>query len=401
MENTNFYEGKIRIVPKNKEIYALLNLNYYVLQDSTEEINLYIYKDINIDQITSEDVKDYAVSNEISNWSPFILESKQIKIHLNKKKNKGDVIRIQFKYHGKINTLRKYEVNRISEEWVEISLYSPWFPLAEENRKAAFQIRVNIEDGYEVVGQKTRKHNGYWIVESDSMVNDCTILASKNFKKRIVQEQGMTIKIYNASIEGEKIAEKIEKHLGFIIKTCFEYFGKTNVEEFTIVVAPRSEGGGYCRPGLLVVALEDGDDKNYFKFLAHEISHLWWMGADSSTWEDWLNESFAEYSALLLYREKYGNDEFEKTIEKYRQAIINCPPIYGLSRSDEKAFLTLYAKGPVILNKLEKKIGTNNFKKLLKELLLKNIKTTAGFFKTVKNMFGEDTAKFIEKELKS
>lgn len=107
MENTNFYEGKIRIVPKNKEIYALLNLDYYVLQDSTEEINLYIYKDINIDQITSEDVKDYAVSNEISNWSPFILESKQIKIHLNKKKNKGDVIKLQFKYHGKINTLKK------------------------------------------------------------------------------------------------------------------------------------------------------------------------------------------------------------------------------------------------------------------------------------------------------
>lgn len=401
MENTNFYEGQIRIVPKSKEIHALLNLDYYILRDSTEEINLYIYKDINIDQIISKDIKDYVVSDEISNWSPFILESKQIKIRLDKKKNKGDIVRIQFMYHGKINTLEKYEVNRISEEWVEIGLYSPWFPLAEEQRKATFQIKVDVEDGYEVVGQKARKQDGFWYVEADSPISDCTILASKNFKKRIVQEEEMTIKICSASAEGEKIAEKIEEHLGFIIKTCFEYFGKTNTEEFTIVIAPRLEGGGYCRSGLLVITHEDGDDKNYFKFLAHEISHLWWIGADSNTWEDWLNESFAEYSALLLYRDRYGTDEFEKKIEKYRQAVIDCPPIYGLSRSNEKAYLTLYAKGPVILNKFEQKIGTNNFRKLLKELLIKNIKTTDGFLKTIKIMYGENTAKFIEKELKS
>jgi len=37
----------------------------------------------------------------------------------------------------------------------------------------------------------------------------------------------------------------------------------------------------------------------------------WWANAPVNSWEDWLNESFAEYSALMAVRELFGAERFE------------------------------------------------------------------------------------------
>ncbi|MDT8401169.1 MAG: hypothetical protein RQ743_05700 [Bacteroidales bacterium] len=50
----------------------------------------------------------------------------------------------------------------------------------------------------------------------------------------------------------------------------------------------------------------------YARYPAHEISRLWWLRADANTWEDWLNEGFAEYTALVVLRELYGKEYFEE-----------------------------------------------------------------------------------------
>jgi hypothetical protein len=45
--------------------------------------------------------------------------------------------------------------------------------------------------------------------------------------------------------------------------------------------------------------------------LTHEVAHFWWSGAPSVTWENWLNEAFAEYSALMYVRKFEGVEAFD------------------------------------------------------------------------------------------
>jgi len=45
-----------------------------------------------------------------------------------------------------------------------------------------------------------------------------------------------------------------------------------------------------------------------------EFSHLWWSNAPTDTWEDWLNEGFAEYGAPRAVRQRIGKAAFQSLI---------------------------------------------------------------------------------------
>ncbi len=89
------------------------------------------------------------------------------------------------------------------------------------------------------------------------------------------------------------------------------------------------------------------------RYLAHEAAHFWWTLAPADTWEDWLNESFAEYSALLLIRDRFGEEEFRTRMDRKRESAEGTPPIWGFDRGDtsteEKSMqvqAVLYNAGP-------------------------------------------------------
>ena len=56
-------------------------------------------------------------------------------------------------------------------------------------------------------------------------------------------------------------------------------------------------------------------DTDYVHILAHEIGHAYAAGADTISYHDWLNETHAEWSALL-YLEKFRRKLFEDLTEK-------------------------------------------------------------------------------------
>lgn len=65
---------------------------------------------------------------------------------------------------------------------------------------------------------------------------------------------------------------------------------------------PGVEGqGGYFRKGYFVFPKTD-NVQNLVVPIAHELAHHWWLKAGRQ--HAWLNESFAEYSALLFVRQK-------------------------------------------------------------------------------------------------
>ena len=134
---------------------------------------------------------------------------------------------------------------------------------------------------------------------------------------------------------------------------------------------------------------------------AHEIAHFWWSNAPVHNWEDWLNEAFAEYSALVFMRERFGAKEFDRLINEYKGKTKDTPAIWGIDRQSQEAYVILYFKGSLILSELEKKLGEEQFFALLNNILNHNINSTDGLLKLISSEVSEDVSKWLENELKT
>ena len=128
----NHYEVDLSIEPERGLIKVNLNLQCFIQEENKKEIVFYIHKDLNIEEIICNDMDTFDVSEGIEEWSPFILESKKIRLVFKKALFKDDKLNIFFKYSGHINIVTKYGINRITEDWIEIGLYTPWFPLTDK-----------------------------------------------------------------------------------------------------------------------------------------------------------------------------------------------------------------------------------------------------------------------------
>jgi aminopeptidase N len=198
--------------------------------------------------------------------------------------------------------------------------------------------------------------------------------------------------------------DTIQTDIEHIYKFYNKWFGDTEVQDMCLVISKRDKGGGYSRRGgLFLGGVSDSSYLNnridYIRYVGHEIAHFWWYGADGN-WEDWLNESFAEYSAMILIRELRGEEEFSKILNDKKNKSSSLPPIWELPRNSSFAETVLYSKGPVLLNELEGKIGSKKFLKLCKARISKNIKDTSDFLKILKDSEGQEIANWFERSLK-
>jgi aminopeptidase N len=151
-----------------------------------------------------------------------------------------------------------------------------------------------------------------------------------------------------------------------------------------------------------------GNREGYVRYLGHEAAHLWWWGAETTSWEDWLNESFAEYSALLAVRERFGPAAFEERLAVKREASQDSAPIWGLERSDistadqrQMIETVLYAKGPIVLHELATKIGQPRFLVMCQHLVAQEANSTAALLALLGKLEGPEIKQWLVGRLKT
>lgn len=393
---------------------AKVTLEYLIKKENTTKLVFYIHKNLKIHDISSENLDTYEIGNDVEEWSPFISESKKITINLKKSIQKGETVNICFEYSGHITIIKDSEINRISDYYTELGIYSPWFPLSESLDEAYFNVKITTDNENIVVGNNSKQEQNHWIINQKIPSNDCTFLISKYFKDNKYEANfgNICISIYYIENKHKPISKFLQERISVILKNYTNTFGHIDSQNISIVTVPRIQGGGYCRPGLIILPdrnianshykyQSENEEKYYFKYLAHELAHLWWSKANVSTWEDWLNESFAEFSCLSAIRDYYGEEEFIKTINKYRNNIKDLPPIKGLDRNHEKAFDVLYTKGPVLLYELEQEIGRDTFRKLLNSIHTSKADNTDMFLEKLLKHANKDIVNNFIKKLES
>ena len=396
------YDIQLKIIPDEQFIKVAGSLKYLVTKDSLDELSLNLHKKFVISNFSINGDNSYQLDTGNTNvrWLP---DAMKIIYPTKKKFQKGGVLNVEFSYEGKITEWPAWSANVISSDWIEIGLYFPWYPSIYGS--FTYKVSIDIEPDYNVfaIGESTAKGNKK-VFETNFPVDDFIICASKDLTIRETKLLNQSFQIVNCTLS-EATVDSIQTDIENFYKLYSSWFGKIQVQDMCLVISKRDKGGGYSRKGgLFLGGLTDSNYLNmrtdYVRYLGHEIAHFWWHGAESN-WEDWLNESFAEYSAMILIKELRSTEEFNSRLNIKRSESSNTPPIWGISRSAPLAEQVLYSKGVVLLNELEEKIGKNKFLELYRARIDKKINNTSDFLNLIKDIGGKEIADWFEKSLKT
>ena len=149
---------------------------------------------------------------------------------------------------------------------------------------------------------------------------DCNILLLKKdafaFKENEIVKM-ISLPQYEASLD-----EYFKLYVAIHQFYC-ELYGRNSATKDTLVFFPEDrewQGDGYKRANLIAMACPPSFTPETKHTLAHEMGHQYGCGANVESWEDWLNETTAEWSALLY---DLHNDAllFKSRIELHFQAM--------------------------------------------------------------------------------
>lgn len=290
---------------------------------------------------------------------------------------------VEFSYQLPVTAVNYWQTDNLQSDFslsdgFELGMYSSWLPLPLKNGDFSYALEVNVPENYVVLGNGDTKQvsKNQWQVSSTQGQFDIPLMVSPKLKTDTVQYKQLAIEVSHFGFHQQKVND-LGKDIVDILSLFESKFGVSdNAGKLQFVFVPRVSGSAYSRAGFAVIAGRSPEGK--FATLAHEIAHFWWRGADSSNWQDWLNESFAEYSALMAFKEKFGNANYNKRLANYRKISKGRAAIWGVAREDDSATILLYRKGPIILSDLKMRIGEQQFYRYLADLsTLSNKETQA------------------------
>ncbi|PIB28407.1 hypothetical protein BFP77_09525 [Maribacter sp. 4U21] len=281
---------------------------------------------------------------------------------------------------------------KYNPHWMEFNIYISWFPLNIEYGLFDYEIRLDTDST--IVGTMLTNDS---ILKSTTRTFDIPFVISDEILKTNADNGKITLYHQNVS---DTIIQNIKKKSEQYFNAYNSMFGVTNADNLSITINSFSRTIVYARPQFISLSIDDKFTKNNGKTLAHEIGHLWWNKANVGNWEDWLNEAFAEYSSLVLYRNENGAADFEAKIKNIEKRIENLKPIWNIDKLDPNSNTILTYKGAYLLYQLENRIGTNRFIELMKETHQLEIFTTKDFLGLVAVNIDKKTKDWFKTKLR-
>lgn len=396
------YNVQLKIIPEKQYIEVEGSLKYIVRKNNAREISFYLHRNLAINKFSVNGDTGYYLDTGKTNirWMP---DAVRIIYSGDKKFHKGEVLNIRFSYEGRITDWPPWSANVLTAGWIEMGMYFPWYPSIDDS--FTYRVAVDINPAYKVfaIGEESRAGNSI-IFENRNPVDDLIICAAKDLRVREIKLLGRPFKIVNCTLSNTTI-DSIQTDIKKIYDLYEKWFGRIPINDMCVVISKRKKGGGYSRTeGLFLGGLSNSNylmkRTGFVRYAAHEIAHSWWHGA-AGNWQDWLNESFAEYSALRIVKALRGQEEFTTMLAKKRKESANTPPIRELKRSDPAAEKVLYGKGVVLLNELDEKIDDSKFFELSRDRIRGKINNTDDFLKLVNDKCGEEISGWLRDALKN
>ena len=269
----------------------------------------------------------------------------------------------------------------------------PWFPQGELGEQYyTFHGVVRIKKPWIALSPGVTIRRGeegdYNVVETkiEQPVQFASILGGRYYFGEDTRN-GLTVRVASYA-QNDQIAFK---KLGNLAHQMIEYMsfflGPFPFTEFNII-EKNQYGYGQAPPATMFItkeAFNPHDDlmsQAGSKFInhvfAHEIAHQYWAHVVKmpSGEEQWLTESFAEYTAGLLMKKHKGQRHFDTLVKEWRSDAVQAKDdssipmanrIFGVGdRSFARRTYLVYDKGAFLLSQIHKEIGDDQFLTFLK-----------------------------------
>ncbi len=276
----------------------------------------------------------------------------------------------------------------------------PWFPQPDMDGQAYTVhalIRTHKDDIPVACGRTIRREStdkgNLLEVRIDNPVQFFSVFAGAySFTEET--KDGLTIRVAAYATHGGNMQKRL---IGIARQTIGFYeqiFEKFPFEEYNIVQV-NSYGYGQAPPGMMIITNEAFTGKvdlisslftrGINERFAHEIAHQYWghLVKMPSHEEQWITESFANYSAALAMRamKNKGDSTYEGMLSRWRNQSsaytelgtipfanrllwINDPQATFMARTS-----LLYEKGALILATLHKEMGDRQFALFMKSII--------------------------------
>jgi hypothetical protein len=292
--------------------------------------------------------------------------------------------------------------NVITEDIKALSWYSVWFP-QEIPFEGTVKDEVIIENGEEFfvvkgVFDESRKiwrysGEGYAPLPSMEKLDPFNIIVYKRTVLKQASNEYINIYYVDPDIGSHAgNAEMAYKNiLSFYNGRLFEQ--KTMpVMDIACVSPALTIHAAYLRKALMFCTTLGSNDLEIEYQLAHETAHNWCQGADASTWEDWLNETTAEWAVLLYALENNKDELFHFVLDQKAERIGNYPPIKTADGSRPEG---VHDKGTVLFYAIYQKYGKEIVAKMVSGFASLQAKNTESFIRMAELEINREVAEAI------
>lgn len=280
----------------------------------------------------------------------------------------------------------------MQEELYHFSYYNGWYPIGI-NSEEDYEITIKVKDDYEFINSILHNERREWqYLTHNQSIKDCNIMLIH--KDHSFHYQNQNIDLYYFDSQYQSYMYEFFHQYSSIYEYYIQLYGHDKIHHTTIVFLPNQYHLGAYKRDYLVVFSEIGDDiENEMHRLAHEIAHAYACGANLQTWEDWLNETHAEWSALL-YELENRPVLFEQSIQrKLAEPHSNCLRLDGEQRPDD-----VHTTGTLLYYEIYQMYGIESIKLLLRTFDQLENKNTNHFL-TALSLEDKVLADFIQSRL--
>ncbi|HYS55202.1 MAG TPA: M1 family aminopeptidase [Thermoanaerobaculia bacterium] len=276
----------------------------------------------------------------------------------------------------------------------QLGLGVPWLPLPRQWAGSAYTVHAIVRVKKPFVplipgDTVSRREEGDYNVLETAVNKPVQFTTAQAGKYTIYDDKRgqRVVRVATYGLPNQRAAKQLTD-LAFALIDYYEYFlGPFPFNEFNIIQV-NAYGFGQAPPGTMFITneaftpLASEVDQTFSQGInerfAHEIAHQYWayVVRMPSEEEQWLTESFAEYSAALALRKLKGEGSYNRLVATWRGrardgASVAPIPYANRIQGDPRSsfverFALLYNKGPLLLYALHKELGDTQFLTFMK-----------------------------------
>jgi len=202
---------------------------------------------------------------------------------------------LTFEYEGALSGFFLF----MEEDLCHFSFYNGWYPMGFDAEER-YDLTLLHDDSRTLVnGTYDRRAHCWRYTPQHSVFSDCNVLLYRPASFPCFRYNHTQLLFLSTACTA--FADTLPARYCDILQFYSALYGRADTQKRTIVFLPPLKHcpGAYIRDRLIVFGQTYDDPPRVLHILAHELGHVYATGADTETWEDYLNETHAEWSALL------------------------------------------------------------------------------------------------------